>query len=450
MEARTARCECELLAVEALSAVVREKEADVVEVVAFLDLLLVDFLELAGLAIIGAEDLLQGASRDILLADTADLRAAGVLVLLDAIDGREPDRRGHTVGRSPVWFLNVAPTSELGLAEEARHREGTAMDNTCDEHHVEQRPHRFDTVLFSRPRATLLDELPKFRVRGLQLRRLRLQGRIRGDGARSAEVNVFPIFAEEAGALEFLAGALEPVVVERARRGATTPGLDVRLYDRLGCVGAAEAVGARKKPVSVERDELRRHLGVLFVDVGVIVHGPIVEPARKHIVEDVYGAVLGLGDVEEVVERRAREVLQRRGAATVRLVLRRVLDLHAVLEYVVTIDGEATLGLDRELEINLRPCAAHLPHNLYVVRRIGAHRVVVDELEAAPGPGREGRGEERVALEAHAKLGGEVVAPEELVLLRHVAQASNILRHGLLDRVQARKVRLGLAHRVRG
>ena len=45
-----------------------------------------------------------------------------------------------------------------------------------------------------------------------------------------------------------------------------------------------------------------------------------------------------------------------------------------------------------------------ISHNLDGVRRDRPDRVVADELEAAPGPGREGRGVERVRLEEHAEL----------------------------------------------
>ena len=86
--------------------------------------------------------------------------------------------------------------------------------------------------------------------------------------------------------------------------------------------------------------------------------------------KDVDRPVQGLRDVKDIVERRAREVLQRGGAALVGLVLRRVLDLHAVLENVIAIDLQATLGLDRELEVDLGPRPTHLAHNPYVVRRI--------------------------------------------------------------------------------
>ena len=101
-----------------------------------------------------------------------------------------------------------------------------------------------------------------------------------------------------------------------------------------------------------------------------------MERARKHIVEDVDRAVQGLGDVKEIVERRAREVLQRGGAALVGLVLRRVLDLHAVLKDIVAIDLQATLGLDRELEVHLGPRPTHRAQDLYVVRRVRGHRVL--------------------------------------------------------------------------
>ena len=92
--------------------------------------------------------------------------------------------------------------------------------------------------------------------------------------------------------------------------------------------------------------------------------------ARTHIVKDVDRAVERLGDVKEIVERRAREVLQRGGAALVGLALRRVLDLHAVLEDLVAIDLQATLGLDRELEVNLGSRPTHSAHNLDVVRNV--------------------------------------------------------------------------------
>jgi hypothetical protein len=88
----------ELLAVVEVRAVVGEDEADVVEVGVVLDLPLVDLLELVGLAVVGAQDLLQGASRDVLLgAAGGRLGAADVLALLHTHDGREPDPRGEDV-----------------------------------------------------------------------------------------------------------------------------------------------------------------------------------------------------------------------------------------------------------------------------------------------------------------------------------------------------------------
>ena len=169
-------------------------------------------------------------------------------------------------------------------------------------------------------------------------------------------------------------------------RGARPPGLDVCLHDGEACIAAAEAVGAREKPVSAESDKDARHGSVLCVDIRVVVDGALAEPVvvlgrplervREHVVEDVNRAVEGLGDVEEIVERRARKVLERRVAAAVRLVLRRVLDLHAVFENVVAIDGEAALGLDREPEVHLRPRATHLAHDLDVVRRVLGDRIL--------------------------------------------------------------------------
>jgi len=50
-----------------------------------------------------------------------------------------PDRRGEDVAvRVPLLLVDVAPAVELGLAEEARHREGAAVDDAGDEHNVEQ------------------------------------------------------------------------------------------------------------------------------------------------------------------------------------------------------------------------------------------------------------------------------------------------------------------------
>mmetsp|Transcript_34686 Transcript_34686/g.81899 ORF Transcript_34686/g.81899 Transcript_34686/m.81899 type:complete len:501 (+) Transcript_34686:163-1665(+) len=452
----------ELLAVVEVRAVVGQDEADVVEVGALLDLLLVDLLELVGLAVVGAEDLLKGAPRDVLLGATEGrLGAADVLALLHAHDGREPDRRGEDVAvRVPLLLVDVAPAVELGLAEEARHREGAAVNDAGDEHNVEQGADRLDAVLLGRPCAALVDVLAKLLLRGGHLLRFRLEGRSGGDCARSAKVGVLEELREQAGALEVLPGALEPGLEELRGRGARPPGLDVRLHDGQACIAAAEAVGAREKSFPAESDENFRHRAVLCVNVRVVVDGPLVEPGvvlrrvlervREHIVEDVDRAVQGLGDVEEIVERRAREVLQRGGAALVGLVLRRVLDLHAVLKDIVAIDLQATLGLDRELEVHLGPRPTHRAQDLYVVRRVRGHRVKVDNLKAASGPGREGRSVEGVGLEDDAELSGEVVAPEEVVVIRHGGQAGHGCRilliesgpHELLELVQAVRVRL--------
>ena len=172
-------------------------------------------------------------------------------------------------------------------------------------------------------------------------------------------------------------------------RGARAPGPDVLHHDVCARIGAAEAVGAREQSVpgqSVNEDGC--HLLILHVDVGVVHLGPGAEPlvlrvagaplerVRENVVEDVDRAVQGLGDVKQIVQRRARKVLERRGAAAVGLVLRRVLDLHAVLEDVVAIDHQAALGLDRELEVHLRPRPVHRAQDLDVVRRVFRDRVL--------------------------------------------------------------------------
>ena len=145
-------------------------------------------------------------------------------------------------------------------------------------------------------------------------------------------------------------------------RGARAPGLEVVHHDVCARIGAAEAVGAREQSVPGQSsDEDGCHGLILIVDVGVVHFGPGLEPpvlrvpgaplerVRENVVEDVDRAVQGLGNVKQIVQRHARKVLERRGAAAVGLVLRRVLDLHAVLEDVVAIDHQAALGLDREL-----------------------------------------------------------------------------------------------------
>ena len=115
--------------------------------------------------------------------------------------------------------------------------------------------------------------------------------------------------------------------------------------------------------------------------------------------EDVDRCVQGLGDEEEVVEHGARPVLI--------VVLSRRLNLHALIKDIEAIDGESALGLDRELDVHSRPIPANRAHHAGRVGSILSNWVVVDELEATAGPGREGRGVERVCLEDHAELPGD-------------------------------------------
>ena len=93
------------------------------------------------------------------------------------------------------------------------------------EHHVEQGAHRLDAVLLGGPGAALLDELDELLVRVVELIEVihgldpdvlpgLLEGRVRGDGAPSAQVRVLEVLSEQARGLEVLPGALEPVVVK--------------------------------------------------------------------------------------------------------------------------------------------------------------------------------------------------------------------------------------------
>ena len=52
------------------------------------------------------------------------LVATDVLVLLSADDGAARDGRGPCVELGPLRLVDVAPAKDLGLAGEARHREG--------------------------------------------------------------------------------------------------------------------------------------------------------------------------------------------------------------------------------------------------------------------------------------------------------------------------------------
>ena len=114
--------------------------------------------------------------------------------------------------------------------------------------------------------------------------------------------------------------------------------------------------------------------------------------------EDVDRCVQGLGDVEEVVEHGARPVLI--------AVLSRRLNLHALIKDIEAIDGESALGLDREPDVHSRPVPTNRAHHAGGVGSILADWVVVDELKATAGPGRERRGVERVCLKDHAELRG--------------------------------------------
>ena len=120
--------------------------------------------------------------------------------------------------------------------------------------------------------------------------------------------------------------------------------------------------------------------------------------AEGHIVKDVDRCVQGLGDEEEVVEHDARPVRM--------VVLSRWLNLNAILVDVEAVDGESALGLDREPDVHSRPVPTNRAHHAGGVGSILADWVVVDELKATAGPGRERRGVERVCLEDHAELRG--------------------------------------------
>ena len=130
--------ERELLAIVEVGAVVREEEADVVEVLTLLDLLLVDRLESGGFAVVGVEHLLKCASRDVLLLNLsrADflkkllrkglgqlLVAADDLVLLNADGSAARYKRGCEVVLRPLRLGDVAPAKDLRLAREPRERE---------------------------------------------------------------------------------------------------------------------------------------------------------------------------------------------------------------------------------------------------------------------------------------------------------------------------------------
>jgi hypothetical protein len=110
---------------------------------------------------------------------------------LDTDNGRARGARDRGVGQSPLQLIDVAPAQDLRLAGEARHREGAAVDDAGGEHHVE----------LSGPGAALFDELDELLVRVVELVEAihcldpdvfpgLLEGRVRGDGAPSAQVRV--------------------------------------------------------------------------------------------------------------------------------------------------------------------------------------------------------------------------------------------------------------------
>ena len=135
-----------LLPVVQIGAVVREEEANLVEVVTLLDLLLVDLLETGDIAVVAVQDLLKCAVRDVflllasleeLLKNVLDfleslllevvghlLAAADVLVLLNADGSAARNERRLKVILFPLLRGDVAPAVDTGLNSEPREREG--------------------------------------------------------------------------------------------------------------------------------------------------------------------------------------------------------------------------------------------------------------------------------------------------------------------------------------
>ena len=135
-----------LLPVVQIGAVVREEEANLVEVVTLLDLLLVDLLETGDIAVVAVQDLLKCAARDVflllssreeLLKNVLDfleslllevvghlLAAADVLVLLNADGSAARNERRLKVILLPLLRGDVAPAVDTGLNSEPREREG--------------------------------------------------------------------------------------------------------------------------------------------------------------------------------------------------------------------------------------------------------------------------------------------------------------------------------------
>ena len=140
-----------LLPVVQIGAVVREEEANLVEVVTLLDLLLVDLLETGDIAVVAVQDLLKCAVRDVLLLLSSReellnnvfdfpeslllevvghlLAAADVLVLLNADGSAARNERRLEVVTLPLLRGDVAPAVDTGLDSEPREREG----GTCFE-----------------------------------------------------------------------------------------------------------------------------------------------------------------------------------------------------------------------------------------------------------------------------------------------------------------------------
>jgi hypothetical protein len=124
------------------------------------------------------------------------------------------------------------------------------VDHTSDHHHVEQGVDRLDAVLRGGPGVALGDVLGDLVVRLVKLALLILERRVRVKRARNAKVRLLEVLREQAGGLQVLPGALEPLLVELRGGRARPPGGDILLYDAPDFVGAAEArLRARENPV---------------------------------------------------------------------------------------------------------------------------------------------------------------------------------------------------------
>ena len=112
-----------LLPVVQIGAVIREEEANLVEVVTLLDPLLVELLETGDIAVVGVEGLLKCAARDVPTTGHL-LAAADVLVLLNADGSAARKERSEEVGTLPLLRGDIAPAVDTGLDSEPREREG--------------------------------------------------------------------------------------------------------------------------------------------------------------------------------------------------------------------------------------------------------------------------------------------------------------------------------------